>query len=231
MPEQDSQETTKVIIYGGNGFVGTQVAEALAGRACVVCLSRSGHKPLHLKDEAWSEQVRWCKGDAADPDEKLLATADVLVCLVGAAPLPTFSEQAYEQAVHQNGITNRNAIEAAARVGIQRVILLGAKIPWPMNNKYFAYAEGKRIAFSAAEDFAQGNPEHHAVVLQPGVIYGTRHRQDGRPIHLESVMKPVAKVLPGHFVAVERLAERIAELALTPPESLPNFHVITNRDI
>lgn len=231
MLEHDTQEITKIIIYGGNGFVGTHVAQALAGRACVVCLSRSGHKPLHLKDAAWSEQVRWCKGDAADPDEKLLASADVLICLVGAAPLPTFSEQAYQEALHQNGITNRNAIHAAAQAGVQRVILLGAKIPWPMNSKYFAYAEGKRIAFAAAEDFSQRDSAHSAVVLQPGIIYGTRHRPDGRPIRLAPIMKPFAKVLPGHFVAVEHLANQIAELALSPADSLPNFRVIRNRDI
>ncbi|GGZ97419.1 hypothetical protein GCM10008090_02130 [Arenicella chitinivorans] len=231
MPEQDNQQKTKVIIYGGNGFVGTHVAKALVERACVVCLSRSGHKPLHLKDEAWSEQVRWCKGDAADPDEKLLSTANILICLVGAPPLPTFSDHAYQQAIHQNGITNRNAIEAAARAGIQRVILLGAKIPWPMNNRYFGYAEGKRLAFTAAEEFSQRNDRHCAIVLQPGVIFGTRHNTEGRQIRLEPVMKPFSRVFPGHFVAVERLANRIADLALVSADTLPNFSVISNRAI
>jgi len=120
----------KVIIYGGNGFVGTHLAKRLSQEdTCIVCLSRSGHKPLHLKDEPWSESIRWCKGDANAPDLKLLAEADIVIISIGSPPLPTFSKTAFEQQFHGNGVIPSNAINGAAEAGVKRIILMGAKIP------------------------------------------------------------------------------------------------------
>jgi len=51
----------KIIIYGGNGFVGTHLAEKLSSNKelCVVCLSRSGHKPKF--DGVKAMQIRLMK--------------------------------------------------------------------------------------------------------------------------------------------------------------------------
>ena len=85
---------SKVVVYGGNGFVGTHVAKSLSeSDAYAVCLSRTGHKPIHLQNQEWSNKVCWSSGDASTPDTKLLTSANILICLVGSAPTLTFSKK------------------------------------------------------------------------------------------------------------------------------------------
>jgi len=132
-------DKTKVAVYGGNGFVGTRVAKALLEQdVCAICLSRTGHKPLHLKDCKWSESVRWCKGDASTPDTQLLEHLDGLVTLVG-------SQEAYDQQVFMNGTANANAIREAGKSGIKRIVLVGAQIPFFIRGDHFGYASGKSV--------------------------------------------------------------------------------------
>lgn len=225
-------EKTKVIIYGGNGFVGTHVARCLAeSNVAAVCLSRTGHKPIHLQDEEWSNQVCWSKGDASQPDPKLLASADCMICLVGSAPLPTFSKAAYEQQVFSNGTTNATAIKAAGVAGIKKVILLGAKIPWPMRRDSFGYAKGKELALAAANEFSQLSEHHSAIVLQPGIIHGKRHLTSGKVIPIDLYVGPMAHLMPSQFVSVETLAKRIAEVSLTEGPHTGKLTIISNSDI
>ncbi len=232
MEKVEQNKCPKVVIYGGNGFVGTHVAKHLrAHEVCTVCVSRTGHKPLHLKDQEWSQAVRWCKGDASEPSVKLLESADVLITLVGSPPLPTFSKEAYDKQVFMNGATNVNAIRAAGDAGIKKVILLGAKIPLLMRSDRFGYTKGKRLALEAAETFSKLSPEHQAVVLQPGVIYGTRHLSSGKPLALGTFMKPLSYIMPWQFVSVDQVAQRITNAVLNVDSATKQFTVIRHSDI
>ncbi|RBP53041.1 SDR family oxidoreductase [Arenicella xantha] len=227
----ETDSPTRIVIYGGNGFVGTHIAKELADQdACTVCLSRTGYKPLHLKDESWSERIRWCKGDASDPDEQLLQRMDVLICLVGSPPVPTFSKQAYEQQVFMNGVTNATVIDKAQQAGVKRIVLLGAKLPALLQSDQFGYAKGKRLAREAAEQFA-AVPGNQATVLQPGAIYGTRYLASGKALHLDWFMRPLATLMPWQFVSVDKVAQRVASVALNESPQQPAFQVIDNRDI
>jgi len=227
-----SDNTKKVIIYGGNGFVGTHTAEHLVqAGAEVVCLSRTGHKPLQLKDQPWSCEVRWCKGDASAAKLDLLASADVMICLVGSPPLPTFSEKAYEQQLFMNGTSCVNAIESAYQAGITRIILLGAKVPFPLRSDRFAYFKGKELALSAAQRFADRSSEHTSIVLQPGMITGRRSLANGRAIRLDWLTAPIAPIMPWQFVSVDRVARRIADAALQSQPYAGSCTVITNSEI
>jgi len=222
----------KVVIYGGNGFVGTHIAKALAKQdVCTVCVSRTGHKPLHLKDEKWSEKVRWCQGDASQPKADLLKSANVVICAVGSAPLPTLTQEAFEQQVSSNGSANVSAINAANDAGVQRLILLGAQIPWPLNTDKFGYAKGKRLAYEAAEKFASTSKQHRALVIQPGAIYGTRVLLNGTQLPLGLLMKPLSYLMPWQFISVQRIAERVVNEILGPNPSAPAFVVLKNSDI
>jgi nucleoside-diphosphate-sugar epimerase len=225
-------EIIKIVIYGGNGFVGTRVAEALVDRgACATCLSRTGYKPLHLKDEKWSEMVRWCKGDANDPDSQLLERMDGLVTLIGSPPVPTFSRQAYQEQVFINGTTNANAIQAAAEAGLKRIVLVGARLPFFMRRDSFGYAKGKKIAMQAAEDFSKLSSEHRAIVIQPGMIFGRRYLKTGKAVPLDKIFKPFSWIMPWQFVSVERVAARIANELLCKDSSKDQFIVIKNSQI
>jgi nucleoside-diphosphate-sugar epimerase len=223
---------TKVIIYGGNGFVGTHVAKRLSlANAKVVAVSRKGNFPKHLHEEDWAKRVSWKKGDANQPDMELLATCDVMVCLVGSPPIPTFNADAYEQQLFMNGTANVSAIEAAGKAGIKRLVLLGAKIPESIQGDRFAYAKGKRLSLEAALKFSELSKEHQATILQPGGIYGTRHTAGGMPIPINWVLAPLAKIIPSQLVSVDRVADRIADAALCANSDTVAFSVIANSHI
>ena len=227
-----ADDTKKVVIYGGNGFVGTHVAHALLNKGvCTACLSRSGHKPLHLKDQKWSESVRWCKGNALEPDTKLLERVHGMIALVGSAPLPTTSREAYEAQVIANGETNASAIKAAGEAGIKRIILVGAKLPFFLQSDRFGYAKGKRIAMEAARAFSELSNEHRAVVLQPGMIFGKRFLKSGKSVSLDTFFKPLSYIMPWQFVCVNRLAERVACEMMCDDSSRGQFIVIKNSQI
>lgn len=232
MEKVDNNDPIKAVVYGGNGFVGTRVARQLSERdVATVCVSRTGHKPIHLKDEEWSQSVRWCKGDASDPAIPLLESASILITLVGSPPLPTFSKQAYQQQVFMNGTTNANVIRAAGDAGIRRVVLLSAKIPLPLRGDWFGYSKGKHLAEQAALEFSQLSPEHRVTVFKPGVIYGTRHLANGKSMPLGTVMKPLSYFMPWQFVSVDQVAIAIVDAALNKQSSKDPFTIINHSDI
>ncbi len=222
----------KVVIYGGNGFVGTHTAKSLyENGANVVCVSRSGHKPVHLKDEDWSNHVRWCKGDAAEADTAILRQFDAMVCLVGSPPLPTFSKVAWDHQYFMNGTTCVNAIESANQAKIKQLVLVSARFPLPLRTRKFAYYKGKQDALAAAERFVEISEEHTAVVLKPGMITGKRTLESGRVVPLDTMTSPIASLMPWQFVSVQRVAERISDAIVNASQYEKRFTVFENREI
>lgn len=227
-----SEDKHKVIIVGGNGFVGSECAKQLvASGADVVCVSRTGHKPTHLHHEQWSSSVRWCKSDAANLNTKMLSGFDSMVISIGSAPLPTFSEEAFEKQLHANGTCCVKAIESAKSAGIDNIVLLGAQIPFLLRSNKFAYFKGKQLAFSAAQAFSKTTPNHRAVVLQPGVVIGKRTLSNGRTLRIDWFTAPFAAFMPWQFVSVERVAKCVANAALGKTSYKENLTVITNKAI
>jgi uncharacterized protein YbjT (DUF2867 family) len=88
----------KVIVFGGNGFVGSNVLKELFARSVsAVSVSRSGIKPNHFKSEAWAQSVEWHQGDAMNSStyESLLQNAKAVVISVGSPPVP-FVDESYQ---------------------------------------------------------------------------------------------------------------------------------------
>lgn len=222
----------KVAIYGGNGFVGTYAAEHLCNADIdVVCLSRTGYKPTYLKDQEWSNKVRWCKGNASQPDHELLSNVDTVVCCVGSPPLPTFSEEAYQHQLFMNGTTCVNLINSAQQAGVKKIILLNAQIPWLLKSKRFAYYQGKKMALKAAQEFANASEQHTSIILQPGMITGRRLLPNGKAIRLDWLTAPVSWLMPWQFVSVERIAQRIKDAIENEPPYAGRCTIVKNRDI
>ena len=223
---------SKIVIFGGNGFIGSHVAQALSDfNSDIVCLSRSGHKPIHLNKNEWSKRVRWCKGDAAQPNKEVLANADAIICCVGSPPLPTLSQKAFDEQLFMNGTTCSNAIKAAADAGVKRVILLNAQIPWVMRSKRFAYYVGKNSALKAASEFCDISSEHSALILQPGMVTGCRVLPNGFNLRLDWLTAPVSPFMPWQFVSVERVAARISDFFMNPEIYHGQCIVLKNRHI
>lgn len=232
MNESHTPPKLNVAIFGGNGFVGSHIAKELSSRGvCVVCVSRTGYKPAHLRAEAWSDDVRWCKGDASQANDDCLKQVDVVISTVGSPPLPTFSQTAFEQQLFANGTCNARLLASAQKAGIKRAVLMGAKIPWPLNRDLFAYSKGKRLAYEAAQQFSVHSDEHSGLLLQPAAMIGKRYTNTGRCIPLDTILGPLRVIMPWQFIHVEKVARRVADELLATNTASPQFHVIKHSNI
>lgn len=95
-----------VIVFGGNGFVGTNCLKILRSRSIkAVSVSRQGKVPKHLESSPWASEVLWHKGDALQPDSyaELLTGAHAIIVAVGSPPVPT-SDVAWQ--IKMNGGAN-----------------------------------------------------------------------------------------------------------------------------
>ena len=234
--------TSKIVLFGGNGFVGTAIAEELVHQNVeVVCVSRTGSMPVHLQNADWAQQVDWIKGDALMPDTDLLIAASAVITLIGSPPVPTFSKGAYEKQLMMNSEPNLAVIEAVKKSSVTRLVLLGAHLPNLVKTDKFAYAKGKRLCEEAAIEFANSSNNRAAIVLKPTAIYGVRHSQSGKPINIGVVMKPIAglqsmlpnaarQYLPETIISVKAVASAAVNACLDD-EFFGKFSVISNQQI
>ena len=232
-----------VLVYGGNGFVGSKVLELAATRGAIcTSVSRSGKIPAQLERvrPSWLGQVTWVSGDALHPDPSLVASADVVVCLVGSPPLPTFNQRAFEQQVMINGSANSAVIAEAQRQGVKRLVLLSAHVPAVMRSSRFGYYVGKQQASEAAAGYAKASEDNAATVIYPSAIYGKRYTDGGTAIPLGVLMSPVAWVmrclpvvvsqfLPESPVPVEQVAASVVDAAMAAERR--GLMVVENQDM
>jgi len=154
--------TEKLLVLGGNGFVGSHVCrEALDRGLSVASLSRSGRSSIH---DSWANKVTWHQGNLLLPDswrEALSGVTSVISCVGG------FGSNSYMYKI--NGTANINAIRAAAEQGVKRFVYISAANFGLVNYLLQGYYEGKR----AAETELLTKFPYGGVILRPGFIYGT----------------------------------------------------------
>ncbi|CAN6838948.1 unnamed protein product [Brassica oleracea] len=158
--------TEKLLVLGGNGFVGSHVCkEALDRGLSVSSLSRSGKSSLQ---ESWATRVTWHQGNLLSSDslkDALDGVTSVISCVGG------FGSNSYMYKI--NGTANINAVRAASEKGtsVKRFVYISAADFGLANYLLSGYYEGKRAAETELlTRFAYGG-----IVLRPGFIYGTRN--------------------------------------------------------
>ncbi|KAH7574002.1 hypothetical protein JRO89_XS03G0237300 [Xanthoceras sorbifolium] len=108
--------TDKLLVLGGNGFVGSHILrEALDRGVVVASLSRSGRSSLH---DSWANNITWHQGNLLTPDswkEAFNGVTSVISCVGG------FGSNSYMYKI--NGTANINAIRVASEKGIYAWIL------------------------------------------------------------------------------------------------------------
>ncbi|XP_057521653.1 uncharacterized protein At1g32220, chloroplastic isoform X2 [Amaranthus tricolor] len=153
----------KLLVFGGNGFVGSHVCkEALERGLSVSSISRSGRSSIN---EPWADRVSWHQGNLFSPEtikDVLDGVTSVISCVGG------FGSNSYMYKI--NGTTNMNAIRAAAEKGVKRFVYISAADFGVVNYLLQGYYEGKR----AAETELLTKFPYGGVILRPGFIYGTR---------------------------------------------------------
>ena len=181
---EGEQEAKKLLVVGGNGFVGGAVCREAVGRGMEVCsVSRSGRPPK--RGGPWTKQVEWIAGDALRPSgwESELAQARAVISTVGAFGSNEFMEK-------MCGDANIEVMRAAAKAKVERFVFISAHeygLPEFVLRGYF---KGKRKAERVLmEEFPATG-----VALRPGFIYG--NRQVGSvQVPLGLVGLPLEKVL------------------------------------
>ena len=128
------------------------------------------------------------------------------------APVPTLSKEAFDEQLKSNGLAPCKVIKCAKEIGVKRIILMGAHVPFFLNSKNFAYARGKKMALDAAESFANISDSHSAVVVQPGAIYGKRHLSSGKVLPLDTLLYPFTKIASSQFTCIKNLSNCLADI-------------------
>ncbi|KAL5559594.1 hypothetical protein UlMin_035805 [Ulmus minor] len=156
-------QTEKLLVLGGNGFVGSHICkEALDRGRSVGSLSRSGRSSIQ---DSWASNVTWHQGNLLTPgswEDALDGVTAVISCVGG------FGSNSYMYKI--NGTANINAIRAASEKGVKRFVYISAADFGVVNYLLRGYYEGKR----AAESELLVKFPYGGVILRPGFIYGTR---------------------------------------------------------
>ncbi|CAL8467766.1 g7304 [Coccomyxa elongata] len=173
----------KLVIFGGNGFVGSRVCEeALKTGLSVVSVNRSG-PPKQSAD--WIKGVEWVKADVFDVGswrDQLNGAVGVISCL-GA-----FGSNDFMQKIC--GDSNITVFNEAAQAGVPRAAFISVHDYGFPSAVLPGYFQGKKRAEETlALRFPQGG-----VALRPGFIYGTRNI-GGLGIPLGAIGYPLDKVL------------------------------------
>ncbi|KAI9153886.1 hypothetical protein LWI28_017980 [Acer negundo] len=163
IPDVKSPSIEKLLVLGGNGFVGTHICrEALERGLTVSSLSRSGRSSLQ---DSWADNVVWHQGDLLSPDSlkhKLTGVDSVISCVGG------FGSNSHMYKI--NGTANINAVRAAAEQGVKRFAYISAADFGFINYILRGYYEGKR---ATEKELATKLP-YGGVILRPGFMHGTR---------------------------------------------------------
>lgn len=161
--ENQSTDRTKVLVLGGNGYVGSHVCKEALGKGIpVMSLSRSGRPGIH---EPWADNVTWVRGDLFEPakwENELDDVSAVISCVGGFG--------SNDQMRKINGKANIEAINAAAESGVKRFVYISAHNFGLPSFVMRGYYEGKR----SAEDELLRKFPYSGVILRPGFIHGVR---------------------------------------------------------
>jgi NADH dehydrogenase len=198
--------TGLVTLFGGGGFVGRYVAQALlrqGGRVRIV--GRDPRRAFFLKPQASLGQIQFVAADVTKPRtvERAVAGSDAVVNLVGVLA-------GRFEAIHVDGAGNVARAAAAAGAGaFVQVSAIGAD-PGSLS----AYGRSKAAGEAAVrEAFAQ------ATILRPSIVFGPEDDFVNRFARLIRLL-PVVPVLGGatRFQPVYAAdVGRAAALAATEP--------------
>ena len=150
-----------VLLVGGTGFVGTELARVLDDRGhAVTVLSRSPDP------DALPDGVDWVGGDVTDYDsiEGAFPGRDAVVNLVALSPLftPTGGDAMHET-VHLGG--TENVVDAMTTHGVSRLVQLSALGADPDGETAYVRAKGRAEAVVR-------DPALAWTIVRPSVVFG-----------------------------------------------------------
>lgn len=216
--------TRKLLVFGGNGFVGSEVCKvALSHNWNVVVACRSGEPVGKQRREEWVQKVSFVKIDALQREQvcELLDDHPDTTSVINTIGLLTVNKRLARRV---NGDPCLNITAALVdRPNIQKFVFISAGDMQPVNFILSGYYFGKRNAEKAMTEHLRTR----AAILRPGFVYGSRSLHNGGfvplqllGVPLEAVMTPLHAMLgfsiltpPVSVNAVAKAAVHCAEVA------------------
>lgn len=202
----------RIIVTGGNGFIGMQVCRiAVAQGLHVVSVARRGKPAL---DAPWINNVQWIAGDVFAPEgwRAHLSGATALIHCVGILWQRPKHGITFQRLNGDSAIT---AAGAAAQAGVGAFVFISASHNPPLIAS--SYLAAKR----RAEAVVQGLPLRSAI-LRPSFVYGPQRPISLAPGLLLNTAASLRPPLIGAFLhenralRVERVATAAVQAALDP---------------
>ena len=220
-----------VTVFGGSGFVGSQVVQALARRGWRIRVAvRNPGKAWKLQTSGHVGQIQAVRCDATNAEDvaAALTGADAAVNLVGI--LYETPSRKFE-AVHVGA--SRNIAEACAAAGVDRLVQISALGANPESESDYARTK-------AAAEMAVRQVKPDAVVIRPSVVFGAGDGLLNRFASM-AVMAPALPLIGGgktrfQPVFVGDVAEAVARAVSLPEAAGRTFElggpaVMTMEDI
>jgi nucleoside-diphosphate-sugar epimerase len=215
----------KLIVFGGNGFVGSEVCRvALRQSWNVIVACRSGEPVGYQRREEWATRVSFVKIDALVREQvsDFLNDHQDAHAVINCIGLLTLDKRLGRRV---NGDPCINIAAAIVdRPQISKFVFVSAAAMAPVDSLLLSgYYYGKR----AGEKAITENLGARGAILRPGFVYGPRALHNGGSVPLqligrplEMVMKPIHAFLPFGLLtppvsvtAVARAAVFCAEVA------------------
>ncbi|UCC87445.1 MAG: SDR family oxidoreductase [Anaerolineales bacterium] len=234
----------KVLVTGATGFVGSNVAAALAARGDHVRVLRRTTSRL---DALEGVPVEYVVGDILGPDSLATAMQDCQVVFHVAATAQ-YWRMGKETVYRVNVEGTRNVLQAALDTGVQRVVhtssvaalgypahgtLIDESQVFPPELNWWPYGHSKHLAeLEVHKAVAQGLP---AVIVNPTIIIGPRDLNFVSGSLIRASVKGQLRVVPpggsnvvhvddviaGHLAAAER--GRVGERYILGAENLSHW--------
>jgi len=234
----------KILVTGANGFVGSQLSEALA---------KSGHEVRNTarslaSNSSTTRELITCNLESADNLDHLMKGCDAIVHLAGRAHVmsdnPATSESLY---VSANVDVTRKLAQSAARTGVKRMILMSSvkvngestTINSPFTaldipNPHDPYGRSKTQAEQALWELTSAS-DLEGVVIRPPLVYGPGVRANfasligivnrGIPLPLGSIQNKRS------FVSLDNLIDLISTTVQSPNAAGNTFLVSDGHDL
>lgn len=185
----------RVLITGGAGFIGTHLAEQLAGEHELILLDNFRRNSLQSTNLLDHDSVRLVEADVMDAGAMLAAAegVDVIVHLAAIAGVNSYYQESL-RTLQVNILGTVNLLEAAARNGVGQFIdfstseVFGSDAMWvneqsphgigPVSDRRWVYAASKL----ASEHFTLRYGEQYGfscTCVRPFNIYGPRQTGEG----------------------------------------------------
>lgn len=176
---------SKILITGGNGFIGSHAVDALAGQGCKLrCLVRKNSKLDYIQKHVDSGAVELAYGDITDKESlgKALEGMEIVYHFVALAGKQNIPKEEYQKVNYQGTV---DLVDLAIKHKIKRFIYCSSvgvmgnikKIPADETAPYSPTNEYERTKMEAEKYILAKVKEVNfpAVIIRPAIVYGPRN--------------------------------------------------------